>query len=111
MVAYWLARAKINDPLEYKKYTDLVPAWVEARNPTHPDTPGVTYLTVCRKGKEPITHEFEWIDAVRLNFEAFADDINGIAPYQNTNEQKLQNIKTFEAICISAIQNRPVRVC
>ena len=25
MVAYWLARAKINDPLEYKKYTDLVP--------------------------------------------------------------------------------------
>ena len=86
-------------------------AWVEARNPTHPDTPGVTYLTVCRKGKEPITHEFEWIDAVRLNFEAFADDINGIAPYQNTNEQKLQNIKTFEAICISALQNRPVRVC
>jgi uncharacterized protein (DUF1330 family) len=26
MVAYWLARAKIHDPVEYKKYTDLVPA-------------------------------------------------------------------------------------
>jgi uncharacterized protein (DUF1330 family) len=26
MPAYWLARAKINDPTEYKKYTDLVPA-------------------------------------------------------------------------------------
>ncbi|MEK9725914.1 MAG: DUF1330 domain-containing protein, partial [Rhodospirillaceae bacterium] len=26
MVAYWVARAKINDPVEYKKYTDLVPA-------------------------------------------------------------------------------------
>lgn len=25
MVAYWLARAKINDPVEYKKYTDLIP--------------------------------------------------------------------------------------
>lgn len=25
MAAYWLARAKINDPVEYKKYTDLVP--------------------------------------------------------------------------------------
>ena len=25
MPAYWLARAKINDPIEYKKYTDLVP--------------------------------------------------------------------------------------
>lgn len=25
MVAYWVARAKINNPNEYKKYTDLVP--------------------------------------------------------------------------------------
>ncbi len=25
MPAYWIARAKINDPMEYKKYTDLVP--------------------------------------------------------------------------------------
>lgn len=25
MVAYWLARSKINDPVAYKKYTDLVP--------------------------------------------------------------------------------------
>mgnify|MGYP000934523885 CR=1 FL=1 len=25
MVAYWIARAKINNPVEYKKYTDLVP--------------------------------------------------------------------------------------
>src|SRR5258706_9308952 len=26
MTAYWLARSKINDPVAYKKYTDLVPA-------------------------------------------------------------------------------------
>lgn len=26
MPAYWLARAKINNPVNYKKYTDLVPA-------------------------------------------------------------------------------------
>jgi uncharacterized protein (DUF1330 family) len=26
MRAYWVARSKINDPLEYKKYTDRVPA-------------------------------------------------------------------------------------
>src|SRR5947209_7256580 len=25
MPAYWLARSKINDPVEYKKYTDQVP--------------------------------------------------------------------------------------
>ncbi len=26
MAAYWVARAKINDPEKYKKYTDRVPA-------------------------------------------------------------------------------------
>src|SRR6516162_2233400 len=26
MPAYWVARSKINDPVEYKKYTELVPA-------------------------------------------------------------------------------------
>jgi uncharacterized protein (DUF1330 family) len=26
MPAYWIARAKVNDPTEYKKYADLVPA-------------------------------------------------------------------------------------
>ena len=25
MPAYWVARSKINNPVEYKKYTDLVP--------------------------------------------------------------------------------------
>src|SRR5438034_11750148 len=26
MKAYWVARSKINDPVEYKKYTDRIPA-------------------------------------------------------------------------------------
>jgi uncharacterized protein (DUF1330 family) len=26
MVAYWVARAKVNDPEQYKKYADLAPA-------------------------------------------------------------------------------------
>ena len=25
MTAYWIARARINDPVEYKKYTDQIP--------------------------------------------------------------------------------------
>lgn len=29
MPAYWLARSKINDPVEYKRYTDLVPEIIE----------------------------------------------------------------------------------
>ncbi|MEO6408100.1 MAG: DUF1330 domain-containing protein [Burkholderiaceae bacterium] len=30
MTAYWLARARIDDPTEYKKYTEQVPAIVAA---------------------------------------------------------------------------------
>ena len=29
MVAYWIARAKINNPVEYKKYADKVPGILE----------------------------------------------------------------------------------
>ena len=29
MPAYWVARSKIHDPVQYKKYTDLVPAILE----------------------------------------------------------------------------------
>ena len=30
MPAYWIARAVVNDPAQYKKYTDLVPAIIAA---------------------------------------------------------------------------------
>ena len=29
MVAYWVARSKVNNPDQYKKYTDLVPGIVQ----------------------------------------------------------------------------------
>jgi uncharacterized protein (DUF1330 family) len=29
MAAYWLARAKVNDPEQYRKYADLAPAIIE----------------------------------------------------------------------------------
>jgi predicted dehydrogenase len=76
-------------------------AWVEARNETHPDTRGVTHLTVYRTGVDPVVTTFEWVDAVRENFHAFADYIAGTADYPFTSEQKLANISVLEAICAS----------
>ncbi len=29
MAAYWIARSRIHDPVEYKKYTDLVPGIIK----------------------------------------------------------------------------------
>jgi len=34
MPAYWIARSKIIDPVEYKKYTDLVPGIIAKHNGT-----------------------------------------------------------------------------
>ncbi len=34
MPAYWVARSKINDPVQYKKYTDQVPAILKKHSGT-----------------------------------------------------------------------------
>jgi predicted dehydrogenase len=83
-------------------------AWVEARNATHPDTPGATTLTVCPKGGEPQSRELAWTDSVRANFEAFAEAVAGRADYPFTCHEMLHNSAVFEAICRSAESGAPV---
>lgn len=85
-------------------------AWVEARNPTHPDTPGESFLTLCRAGGAPETRKFEWVDSVLANFDSFADSIAGGAAYGFSSGQKLHNIEIFEAICTSIATGAPARV-
>jgi predicted dehydrogenase len=84
-------------------------AWVEVRNETHPDTPGPTTLTLCRAGAAPDSRRFEWTDTVRANLEAFADAIEGRAPYPFSDAQKIANIALLEALCESAETGLPVR--
>jgi predicted dehydrogenase len=83
-------------------------AWVEVRNDTHPDTPGPTTLTLCRVGGTPESRRFEWTDTVRANLEAFADAIEGRAPYPFSDAQKIASIAVLEALCESAQTGRPV---
>jgi len=85
-------------------------AWVEARNETHPDTPGVTYLTICQKSGKPETTIYNWIDSVRANFDSFSDYITSNGEYTFTDNQKLQNVKVLEAICKSVETNKVVKV-
>jgi predicted dehydrogenase len=85
-------------------------AWVEVRNHTHPDTPGLTTLTYQHRNGHREVIEFEWEDAVRKNLEAFAGAIRLGAPYPFTDEQKIGNIATLEAICTSAAANIPVKI-
>jgi predicted dehydrogenase len=85
-------------------------AWVEIRNHTHPDTPGMTTLTYQHRNGHREIIEFPWEDAVRRNLEAFADAIEAGTEYPFTDAQKMGNIAVLEAICQSAIKNIPVRV-
>ena len=45
MPAYWVARAKVNDPVEYRKYTDRVPA-IFAKHGARVLTRGGRYQTL-----------------------------------------------------------------
>jgi predicted dehydrogenase len=84
-------------------------AWVEVRNETHPDTPGRSTLTLCRAGGAPESRDYAWTDTVRANLEAFADAIEGRAPYPVTATEMLANIAVLEALCESARSGRPVK--
>ena len=84
-------------------------AWVEARNETHPDTKGVTHLTVYKSGGRTETRSYDWIDTVRANYESFADFTTGKGDYIFTDEQKLQNVQVLEAICQSVATNSVIK--
>jgi len=47
---------------------------------------------------------------VAANFNAWADAITGKAPYPFTNEERIQNIAVFEAICQSVETGLPVKL-
>jgi predicted dehydrogenase len=83
-------------------------AWVEARDYSHPSEMGTTDLFISRSEGEIETQTFQDVDTVKLNFEAWADAISGIADYPFTRAQKLGNIAVFEAICQSAESGLPI---
>ena len=85
-------------------------AWVEALDYHHPSEPGPTRFSISREEGRIETKTMEWEDTVRANFDAFADACLGGAPYPFTNEEKIQNIALFEAICESAESGQPFTI-
>lgn len=85
-------------------------AWVEARDTSHPQEQTITYLTICRAGGQPKTVEIQPVDSVKANLEAFARAALGEAPYPFTDQQKIDNIATLEAIVKSVAAGQPQSV-
>lgn len=84
--------------------------WAEARNSTHPDTPGPTSLQIRHQDGTSEDKEFSWTDTVRQNLEAFADAAEGRAPYRFTHNELVGNVAVLEAICTSAAEERSIQV-
>lgn len=84
--------------------------WVEVRNDTHPDTPGgQAHLTLSHTRQPLQSRSFDWTDAVIDNLNAFADAIDGRAPYPFTNHELAHNIEVLEAIRDAADTGETVR--
>jgi predicted dehydrogenase len=83
-------------------------AWAEALSDVHPGKKGITRLTLAQTGEERQVQELHSIDTVRANLEAFADAVEGRAPYPFTRAEKLANVAVMEAIIESARSGQPV---
>ncbi|MBO6783048.1 MAG: Gfo/Idh/MocA family oxidoreductase [Alphaproteobacteria bacterium] len=69
-----------------------------------------TKLVVRRRGCEPQHHEFDAVDLVRANNEAFADAVTGHAPYPISMDDMVHNVAVLDAIARSIRENRPMPV-
>src|SRR5436190_8825845 len=80
--------------------------WAEVRDKAHPEAPEGWTLTTCSRGGEPQARDYPPARAVLANLEAFADAVDGRAPYPVPQEQMIANISALEAIFRSATSGR-----
>lgn len=84
--------------------------WADVTYDTHPDTPGASRLRAEWRDGRKWSQEYQWEDTVRLNLEAFAQAAQGKGDYMFTDEQKIANIATLEAITRSVVEGKPIKV-
>ena len=89
-------------PVVWRIHVFCTNGWVEAR--------GEDTLTVARMGEEPVTQTFPHVDSLLVLVEAFADAVEGKAPFPVTPDQMLDMIGAFEAVVKSAETGKPVAV-
>ena len=80
--------------------------WVEVRDKAHPEAPEGWALTSCARGEKPQVRDYPPARAVLANLEAFADAVEGRAPYPVPQEQMIANISALDAVFRSAGSGR-----
>ncbi len=77
--------------------------WVEVLSEGNVDQGKPTIVTQCSATNGPrVQTVYNAVDAVRMNFEAWAAAVAGKAPYRFTRDQLIENVRVFEAIVKSA---------
>lgn len=71
---------------------------------------GEDELVVAPRGGKAETINFDPVDLVRANNEAFADAVMGNAPYPISTDDMIHNVAILDAITTSIRENRPVDV-
>ena len=84
--------------------------WIEVRDKAHPSTPQGWTLTKVVSGDKRSVVEHAPSSSVLANMEAFADAVEGRAPYPMPQDQMLANIAALEAIIESARTGETVSV-
>jgi len=84
--------------------------WVEIRDRTHPENPTGWDITTTLRGQTQTRRFSEPAPSVRLNLEAFARAVRGVAPYPVTAREMLANVAALEAIMTSVRERKPVDV-
>lgn len=82
--------------------------WIEVRDKAHPSTPAGWTLTQVVSGDKRTTVDYPPSSSVLANLEAFADAVEGRAPYLVPQSEMIANIEALEAIIRSAASGEKV---
>jgi predicted dehydrogenase len=84
--------------------------WAEVRDKAHPEAPQGWTLTTALRGEPKRSIDYPPAPAVLANLEAFADAIEGRAPYPVPQEEMIATVSALEAIVKSARSGAVERV-
>jgi predicted dehydrogenase len=83
--------------------------WVEVQEGGNVDKGIPSSFVHCGVDGSRQTRNYDHVNTVRLNFEAWADAVEGRAPYHFSSEQLLGNIRILDAVVRSAVADgKPV---
>jgi predicted dehydrogenase len=83
--------------------------WVETQEGGNVDKGIPSSFVYCGPDGNRVTRNYGHANTVRMNFEAWADAIEGHAPYRFSTEQLRDNIRILDAVTRSAAaEGKPI---